>query len=356
MQEHQIICFASDNVVGAHPKIMTSIIESMSTPERPYGDDSFSQKAQLAFQKIFTPHCKTYFMGTGTAANVVSLKSFLKSIHSIFCTDIAHINGPECGALENLCGAKIIPIQHQNGKITLKALQKAYKAIPTHHHNKPQAISLTQPTELGTVYTCQELKAICDFAHAENLWVHMDGARLANAAIELDKTFKEITADAGIDILSFGATKNGGLIAEAVVILNQDLDKDFVYYQKQSLQLLSKMRIIPAQFLAYFQDNLWKKNAQHANDMAKAIAFALQENRHIKIIAPVQTNQLFLKIPLTLKEQLFKKYYVYVQSESFEEKFCVIRIVTSYCTTREQIHELIFTLKHLTDSIPKDFY
>lgn len=248
MQETQIIQFASDNYVGVHPEITKIITESMEAIELPYGADTYSEKAKQEFQRVFQTDCETYFVGTGTAANIIALKTALKSINSVICSDVAHINNAECGALENSIGAKIIAIKSFNGKINANSIKDQFDALSSIHFNKPKVISITQTTELGTVYTCAELKEICEFAHTKNLIVHMDGSRLANAAASLNKSLKEITVDVGVDILSLGATKNGALLAEAIVIFNKKLTEDFYIFKNKLCSFTPKCVSFPLNF------------------------------------------------------------------------------------------------------------
>ncbi|APJ02958.1 threonine aldolase family protein [Silvanigrella aquatica] len=347
MQETKIIQFASDNYVGAHPDIAKIINEAMLTTELPYGQDSYSQKAQLEIQQVFQSDCAVFFIGTGTACNVMALKTMLRSIDAVICSDLAHINGAECGALENFTGSKIFTAKSIDGKINVKAIKEVYNSLNNIHYSKPAAISITQATELGTVYTCEEIKEICNFAHSHNLYVHMDGARLANAAAALNNSLKEMVTDTGVDILSFGATKNGALIAEAAVIFNKKLAKDFNYIQKQSMQLFSKMRIIPAQFIAYLQNDLWLNNAKNANTKCKMIAEGLSHCKNLKILNSVETNQIFIELPITLKDEILKTYYLYVSNENIDKKTCVIRLITSYNTSLNDANKLISDFKSL---------
>lgn len=345
MQETKIIHFASDNYVGAHPEIAKIIIESMMTTELPYGNDTYSKKADLELKRVFQTDCESFFIGTGTASNITALKTMLRSIECVICADIAHINGAECGALENFIGAKIFTVKSTHGKMNLSSIKEVYHSLQDNHHNKPRAISITQSTELGTVYTCEEIKEICDFAHSHNLYVHMDGSRLANAAAFLNKSLKEIVVDTGVDILSFGATKNGALLAEAVVIFHKKLAEDFPYIQKQAMQLFSKMRIIPAQFIAYLKDDLWLKNAKNANAMAKIIEEGLNHCKDLKITNPVETNQVFIEMPIALKNEILKTYYLYVISENQSNQNCIVRVITSFNSNIQEINKLISDFK-----------
>ncbi|MGY3803644.1 threonine aldolase family protein [Pigmentibacter ruber] len=347
MQDTKIIQFASDNYVGAHPDIAATIMASLESTEIPYGSDSYSKMAKTEFQKHFKQDCEIFFVGTGTAANVVALKSVLHSFEAVICTDIAHINTAEGGALENFIGAKIFttPTHATDGKLTVSNLKQAFLNFRTSHFNKPKAVSITQSTELGTVYTCQEIKDICDFAHANGLIVHMDGARIANAAVFLNKTFKEMVVDTGIDILSFGATKNGAIMAEAIVVFNKHLALDMPYIQKQSMQLFSKMRFIPAQFIPYFKNNLWLNNASNANEKSYYIAKELKSTKLFKILNKVETNQIFIELPTKLKDELAKNYLFYITNENFEKNTCTIRIITSFNTSDTDVQKLVADFK-----------
>ncbi|KAB8029182.1 threonine aldolase family protein [Fluviispira multicolorata] len=347
MQEYKITQFASDNYVGTHPEIIKIINESMLATELPYGNDTYSVKAKEEFRRIFQTDCDIYFFGTGTASNVIALQSGLRSIDGVLCSDIAHIAQDECGAFENFTGAKLFTIKNENGKITLENLKEYLNTISPIRNNYPKIVSLTQVTEYGTIYTQEELKEICSYAHSKSMIVHMDGARLANAAASLNKSLKELTVDVGIDILSFGATKNGALLAEAVVIFNKSLIKDFEYIHKQSMQLFSKIRFIPAQFLAFLKNDLWLSNAQNSNAMAQKVSMGLKSIKSIKQLYPVDANEIFLELPTTLKDEIAKKYYFYVFAENLKEMTSTIRFVTSFNTTNEDVTKLIEEIKKL---------
>lgn len=348
MQDTKIIQFASDNYVGSHPDITAAIVSALECIEIPYGSDSIAQLAKKEFKKIFKQDCDVFFVGTGTSSNIIALKSILRSYEAVICTEIAHINTAEGGAFENFIGAKIFTTQSQmsHGKLTLNSIKEVYQNFRNTHFNKPKAISITQSTELGTVYTCEEIKEICDFAHANNMYVHMDGARIANAAAFLKKSFKEIVVDTGVDILSFGATKNGAIMAEAIVVFNKKFSEDMGYIHKQSMQLFSKMRMIPAQFLPYFKNNLWLANAQNANDKAYYIASELKALKHFNITNQVETNQIFVELPIPLKDELLKKYLLYVTAENFAKNTCTIRIITSFNTSLTDVQKLVTDFKH----------
>lgn len=341
MSAQKIISFASDNYCGVHPLIQQSIDESMTKTEFPYGADTYVTQAERQFQDVFGQETRVFFAGTGTAANVMSLKSVMKSIHGVICTDSAHINTNECGAFEALTGGKIYPVKNHFGKISINDIDLFLKNNMPIHCNHPRVVSISQTTEMGTVYTCEELFEITSFAHQKNLLVHMDGARLSNAAVSLGKNLREITKDVGIDILSFGATKNGCLMAESVVFFDPNLAVDFLYHQKQSMQMFSKMRFIPAQFNALLTDNLWQKNAQQANHMAILLEQKLKVHPEVRVCYPVQSNMVFLTMPIPTRNRLLERYHVYTVEEGNPIGMCTIRIVTSFSTTQEDIQSLL---------------
>lgn len=340
----KIIPFASDNYCGVHPQIQKAIEESMTKTEMPYGEDSYVEQAENEFKKIFGKDTRVFFAGTGTASNVMALKNVLNSMDAVICTDMAHINTNECGAFENFIGAKIFPIKNKLGKISTADIEILLKNTLPVHCNRPRVISITQTTEIGTVYDCSELKEITSFAHRHNLLVHMDGARLCNAAVSLKKNLCEITKDVGVDLLSFGATKNGCLMAEAVVFFDPNLCHDFLYHQKQSMQLFSKMRFIPAQFATLLKEGIWKTNAEHANQMAAKLADSLQNHPHVQIAYPVQSNMVFLNMPLSLRDRILNTYHFYTVEEGSVPGMCTIRLVTSFCTTEDDVEKLVKVL------------
>ena len=248
--------FASDNNSGVHPEIMMAISEANKGHTVAYGDDPYTREAIKKFREEFGPDISVYFVFLGTAANVLGLGALARPYYSVVCPETAHINEDECGAPERFNGFKLIPVPTENGKLTVDGIQQHLHGINFEHHSQPRLISISQVTELGTIYTPEELKTLCDFAHAHDMYVHMDGARIANAAAALGTSFKEITKDVGVDVLSFGGTKNGMMYGEAIVFFTDIMGDDFKYMRKQGMQLASKMRFISAQFLSYFLYNL----------------------------------------------------------------------------------------------------
>lgn len=340
MQE-KIIEFASDNYVSVHPKIQEAIDQSMGSIEMPYGYDAYVEHAKKEFKKTFGSKTEVFFAGTGTAANIMALRCVLRSIDAVICTNTAHINTNECGAFECFTGAKIFPVRHHMGKINTDDIDVLLQNTNSVHFNKPKVISLSQTTELGTVYDQKELEKICAFAHKNNLIVHMDGARLSNAAAFLKCTLKDITTNVGVDLLSFGATKNGCLMAESVVILNPDLCPDHLYHQKQGMQMFSKMRFLPAQFSALLKDDLWKTCAENANEMARYLGNELIQRAGVTLAYPLQSNMLFVQMPLALRDRLLKKYHFYTIDQGLQNDMCTIRLVTSFSTQQKKIDDFL---------------
>ena len=233
-----------------------------------YGDDEYTRRAEKAFKEHFGKDAEVFFVLTGTGANVLSLASFTRSFNSVICAETAHIQVDECGAPEKFTQCKLLPVVTLDGKLTVDGIKKHLHGFGFEHHAQPGVISISQPTEMGTVYTPSEIRSLADLAHQNNMILHMDGARLANAAVSLGLPFKAFTADAGVDVLSFGGTKNGMLFGESVVFLKPGMSGEFKYLRKQGMQLASKMRYISAQFEAYLTQKIWYTNALHANKMA----------------------------------------------------------------------------------------
>ena len=274
-----------------------------------------------------------YFVYNGTAANVLGLKASTRSFNAVICAETAHINVDECGAPEKFSGCKLLSIPTPNGKLTPDGIKKHLHGFGFEHHAQPKVISITQPTELGTLYTPSEILAITDLAREYGLIVHMDGARIANAAAALNLPLKTITADTGIDLLSFGGTKNGMLFGEAVLFFNRYLSENFKYIRKQGMQLNSKMRFVSVQFQALLSNDLWQKNALHANRMAQLLKFEIESIPVIKITQPVETNAVFAMIPPKNIPELQKEFFFYIWNDVLSE----VRWMTSFDTQEDDI-------------------
>ena len=333
--------FASDNNSGVHPEILKAIIEANQGHTVAYGDDIYTQRAKQKFYEHFGNDIDIYFVFIGTAANVLGLNAATRSWNAIICAETAHINVDECGAPEKFNGFKLLSIETPNGKLTIDLIKKHMHGFGFEHHSQPKVISITQATEMGTVYTKEEIMVLADFAHKNNMYLHMDGARIANAAVTLNMQFKEFTKDAGVDILSFGGTKNGMMYGEAILFLNKQLGQDFKYVRKQGMQLASKMRFISAQFERYLTNNLWNESASHANRMAKLLASKVQEIPQIKITQKVEANGVFAIVPKEIIEDLKKEYFFYDWDESKNE----VRWMCSFDTTEEDIFNFIHLIK-----------
>jgi threonine aldolase len=269
----------------------------------------------------------------GTAANVLSLRALVKDYQSVFCSDVAHVFMDECGAPEAMTGIKLIPVPSVDGKLTVTELEKHWIRRGDQHYSQTQGITLTQPTELGTVYSLAELTAIIGWAKQKKLKIHMDGARLANAAVALGLPFREFTTELGVDIVSFGGSKNGLMLGEAVVFCNPALADDFRYIRKQMLQLPSKTRYIAAQFLPYLCEGLWKELAGNSLDKARELEHRVRGISGVEIVYPVDSNAVFAKIPKDWVKPLREKYFFYV----WDEKESVCRWMASWDTTSEDV-------------------
>ncbi|MFC2152399.1 threonine aldolase family protein [Bacteroidota bacterium] len=333
--------FASDNNSGVHPEIFKAIIEANEGHTVAYGDDIYTERAKAKLCEYFGNDIDIYFVFIGTAANVLGLNAATRSWNSIICAETAHINEDECGAPEKFNGFKLLTVETPDGKLTIDLIQKHIKGIGFEHHSQPKVISITQATELGTVYSIDEIKTLVDYAHKNRMYVHMDGARIANAAVTLNKEFKEFTKDLGVDILSFGGTKNGMMYGEAILFLNKELGEDFKYVRKQGMQLASKMRFISAQFERYLIDNFWYKNAKHSNDMAKLLASKIREIPQIQITQKVEANGVFAIVPKEIIPELKKEYFFYDWDELRNE----VRWMCSFDTQEEDILKFIELIK-----------
>ncbi|HET7112083.1 MAG TPA: low specificity L-threonine aldolase [Pyrinomonadaceae bacterium] len=331
--------FASDNNAGVHPEIVDAIRAVNEGHVIAYGDDDVTASAVRLFKKHFGKDVEVYFVFGGTGANTLGLKAITKPYQAVVCAETAHINVDECGAPEKFTGCKLIPLHTPDGKLRVEQLEPLVHVFGNEHHVQPRVVSVSQATEMGTVYTQQELKAIGKFAHANNMLLHVDGARLANAAVSLDASLKSITADAGVDVLSFGGTKNGMIYGEAVVFFDPKLAHDFKYIRKQGMHLPSKMRFISAQFERLLSGDLWRRSASHANRMARLLANELERvpGDKIKLTQKVEANGVFAVVPKEFVPLLQKKYFFYVWNEAISE----VRLMASFDTTEDDIHEFV---------------
>ena len=333
--------FASDNFSGVLPEVMEAIQKVNHGHTMAYGGDQYTASATEKFKQLFGEDIDVYFVFNGTGANVIGLSTLTQSWNSVICPSTAHIQVDECGAPDKFTGCKFIPIEVTDGKLTPELIKTQLHGFGFEHHSQPKVISITQCTELGTVYTPEEVKAICDLAHEHDMYVHMDGARLANAVASLDVDVREITNKAGVDVLSFGGTKNGMMLGEAVIFFNPELSKNTKYVRKQSMQLCSKMKYIACQFEALLTDDLWLKTARHANKMAELLESEVRNIEAIKITQEVQTNGIWAIIPKDKIEKLQEEYFFWVWDEHAGE----VRWLCSFDTTEEDIRGFVALLK-----------
>jgi threonine aldolase len=338
--------FASDNNAGVHPEILDAIVRANQGHVVAYGDDVYTRSAIKKFEEHFGTDIAVFFTFNGTGANVLSLQSLTRSFHSVLCSDYAHIYTDECGAPEKHTGCKLIPLPHQDGKITLESVRHAYHGIGDEHHSQPRAISITQSTEMGTVYRPEEIQALARFAHEREMFLHLDGARIANAAASLGQNLRQATRDLGVDVLSFGGTKNGIVGGEAVVFFHPDLSRDFLYLRKQSMQLASKMRFIAAQFEALLSGNLWHRSADHANRMARLLEKEIRHIPGVKIVWKVEANGVFAQIPRHAIEKIKQRYFFY----TWIEEESIVRWMCSFDSTEEDIREFVKVVAQAVNS------
>lgn len=329
--------FASDNNSGVHPQVMEALERANSNHALGYGDDPWTEEAVKKIREAFTPDCEPLFVFNGTGSNVVALQLCTSSFNSILCAETAHIYVDECGAPVRMTGCQIRPIQTPDGKLTPELVRPYLCNFGEQHHSQPGALYVSECTELGTIYTAEEIRALADLVHGCGMYLHMDGARLANACVALGKSFRELTVDCGVDVLSFGGTKNGLMMGECVVVFNPALKAKAKYVRKQSAQLASKLRFLSCQFTAYLTDDLWRKNAVHANTMARKLYDALKDMPGVHFTQKVESNQLFLTMPRPVIDRLLQKYFFYFWNEAADE----IRLVTSFDTTEQDIADFV---------------
>jgi threonine aldolase len=328
-------CFASDNYAGVHPFVMAALAQANSGPAPAYGADELTRSARARFKEVLGESAEPFFVFLGTAANVLALQAMTRPHHAVLAASSAHINVDECGAPERHLGCKLMCVDTPEGKLTPELLRPFLLHLGNEHHNQPRVISIAQATELGTVYSLGEIRALADFAHAHGLLLHMDGARLGNAAVALGCDLGDMTADAGVDALSFGGTKNGLMFGEAVIFFHPELAQDFPYLRKQGMQLCSKMRFIAAQFLALLEDDLWRENATQANAMARLLAERAALVPGVRITQQPQTNAVFASLRPEVIARLQQRFAFYV----WDHETHVVRWMTSFATTEAEVEQ-----------------
>lgn len=335
--------FASDNNSGVHPRILEAVIKANDNHAVGYGDDPWTEAATRQLKAVFGEVAEPFFLFNGTGANSVALQAVTRPFNSILCAETAHIYVDECGAPARMTGCAIVPIATPDGKLTPELIRPHLRNFGVCHHSQPKAVYISQVSELGTVYTIEEVRAIADLLHAHNMYLHMDGARLANACAYLNCGMREATVDAGVDILSFGGTKNGMMMGEAVIAFRPEISENLAYIRKQSAQLASKLRYLSAQFIPYLENGLWLENARRANTHAARLAEVLARYPEIHFTQKVESNQLFFTLPTEALRKLREKYFFYMWNEETNEA----RLVTSWDTTDEDIDSLEKTLEEI---------
>jgi len=329
--------FASDNWAPVHPNVMRAI-ERVNTGAAPaYGDDEYTAEAVDHIRRHLGPGAMPYFVYTGTGANILAIGSCVRPWEGVICADSAHIYVSETGAPEWHLGTRLLTVPSDDGKLTVEGMRSRIRGIGNESRVQPRAVSITQATEFGTIYTPEEVQALADAAHAEGLYVHMDGARMANAAAALGLGLGDISSACGVDVLSFGGTKNGALCAEAVVFFDAALAEGFQYRRKQGMQLASKMRYVAAQFTGLLADDTWRENAAHANAMARRLADGLSALPGVRLTQPAESNQVFAVLPadrvLALEEG--GTFHAWRPEES------EYRFVCSFVTTADEVDQFI---------------
>lgn len=329
--------FASDNYSGVHPDIMEALRVANEGHVGAYGNDPLSAKCIAKFKKIFGQQTEVYLVYNGTGANVTGLTALTQSFNAILCSELAHIIVDESTAPERFAGCRLIGIPAKNGKITPEEIARHITRLGDQHHPQARVISISQATEYGTVYTADEIRAIAKVARSHNLYLHVDGARICNAAVTLDTPFPSFTCDAGVDVLSFGGTKNGLMFGEVVLIFNPELATTFQYIRKQATQLHSKMRFIAAQYDALLTNDLWKRSARHANDMAKRLESGLHGIPSVTITQSVDANSVFAILPPEIIPEIQKELFFYVWNDETSE----CRLMCSFDTTEQDVSRFV---------------
>ena len=332
--------FASDNWSGIHPDVLGAIAAANVGHAPAYGEDPVTERADGLFRDQFGEDAEVFFVFNGTGANVVGLQSLLRPFEAVICADGAHINVDECGAPERFLGSKLVAVPTTDGKLTPELVEAAAGGVGDEHHVQPRVVSITQATEVGTCYRVDEVAALGSWAHEHGMYLHLDGARLANAAAWLGVGLGAFASAAGVDVLSFGGTKNGAMAAEAVVVFGGAGDSPLRYIRKQSMQLASKMRFVSAQFAALLTDDLWRANAEHANRMARRLAEGVAAVPGVSLAYPVEANGVFATLPAEATRTLQQRHSFY----TWDEATGVVRWMSSFDTTESDVDELVASL------------
>ena len=332
--------FGSDNHSGVDTRVLNAIKRVNEGYCPAYGIDEFSETTLKSIEQLFGGDCKAFFVLNGTGANILSLSVMCNSYDAVICPTTAHINVDECGAPEKIMGSKLIPISHTNGKVSPEEVKKYLHNFGDQHHSQPKVLSISQPTELGTLYTKQEIKELADLMHSFDCYLYMDGSRISNAVAALGISLEEMTKEVGVDAVSFGGTKNGLLMGETVVFFDSVKHRVAPFFRKQMTQLYSKSRFIAAQFDEYIKNDLYIELASHSNKMAKYLESLLDKIPQIEKTQKVETNAVFAKLPKEVYEAISKEYFFHVWDQNTLE----VRWMTSFQTTENEITEFITQL------------
>ncbi len=340
--------FASDNNAGIHPRVLEAIAAANVGHARAYGDDRYTERAIELLRAEFGADVEAFFVFSGTGANVLGLKALTQPHHAVVCAASSHIHRDECGAAERFTGCKLLALPSHDGKLRAADIEPLLADLGNEHHAQPRVVSITQASEFGTIYTPGELRALSDFCRARGLVLHLDGARLFNAAARLGVPLRALTTDAGVDVFSLGGTKNGLLAGEAVLFSKRESARDFKFVRKQGAQLPSKMRFVAAQFLALFEGELWKENATHANAMAKRLAGALAELPGVSIEKPVEANAVFARLPASIIPALQAVAYFYEWADTGDTPARkLVRLMASFDTAESDVDDFIDAAREL---------
>lgn len=333
--------FASDNTSGIHPDILSAIERANHGFVKGYGEDPYTEAATAALRREFGERAEVFFTFGGTGANVVAIAAMARSFEAVYCADCSHLWSDECAAPEKFFGGKVVPVASVHGKISPETIAASMGENRGVHHAEPRVISITQATEWGTLYQPAEIQALAEFAHERGMLLHVDGARLANAAAALDTSLAAISSDLGVDALSFGGTKNGLLGGEAIVFINSRLAANAGYLRKQATQLASKMRFIAVQFEALMSDELWRRNAAHANAMSARLRDAVSDIDGVTVVCPVEANALFVQLDPALIEPLQARCVFYL----WDAGASIARWMTSFNTTERDVDAFAKTIR-----------
>jgi threonine aldolase len=327
--------FASDNYAGVHTEVLEALARANGGHVTSYGADPYSAAATEVIRRHFGDQAQVFFVFNGTGANVVSLQAMTQRWDAVICAQTAHVNTDECGAPEKIGGLKLLTVETPDGKLSPELVDRHAWGWGDEHRAQPRVVSITQSTELGTVYTPDEIAAVCTHAHERGMLVHLDGARIANAAAALDLPLRAFTTDVGVDVISLGGTKNGLMYGEAIVVLNPDAVIGLLFLRKVTMQLASKMRFIGAQFEALFAGDLWLRSARHANAMAARLAASVRDIDGVTVTREVQANGVFAVLPRDVTRRLQEEFHFYVWDEHTGE----VRWMCAFDTTEQDVDD-----------------